>query len=165
MNPLKNYGPALVIAGAFIVSAWMMMPGPQTTLKVDPIVFVGEPVADVEPENEIERRLFRRVDQRVEAKAGGLVASALNNVLDEAEKQMPSMMMGAEPRPQGIFSVLGSKLVALIVKIAKWVVEIVVGAAILALAYKFWPWLVGGFIACVTLVATPAGWAAGKATK
>ena len=92
-----------------------------------------------------------------------MVVHSIANVLDEAEQEFNRPMMSSNAgKPQGIFSVLGLKLVDLIKRVAKWVVEAVVAAAIIALAIKFWPWLVGGFMAAVTLVATPAGWAAGR---
>lgn len=65
----------------------------------------------------------------------------------------------------GVGLLLGSAITGFIVKAIKAIVMSVVAAAIIALAVKFWPILVPAFMIVVSIIAWPAGWAAGKLGK
>lgn len=124
------------------------------------------PVPPPEPQNEEERRLFERIRAWVETRAEQRAEEKVNEVLLEVSDELDRAagLEGPQPFQGPLAAAIAAKIVALVKKVAEWVVMGVVGAAILALAYQLWPWLVAGFIAAVSLVAWPAGWAAGKLT-
>lgn len=106
------------------------------------------------PENDLERRLFPRLEswldaraKRIEDRAQACAENRVNDALDEVTANLDAAILGADPElMQGAF---GALFVAKLLTFVKAAVRLVILGTLGGLIYLYWPWIAG---ACALLI-------------
>ena len=108
----------------------------------------------------VERVSDDRATRRLEAFSAEL-ADRLDTMREDG-----TLVVGDDQTPVQFIgtSFLAGAIFAVVKKVVIWIVKAILVAAIIGLFWSYWPVIVSVFVGAVTLVAAPAGWAAGKLT-
>lgn len=121
------------------------------------------------PLEESDSKLFQRLRLHIEKAADERAkrhveafSAELGDKLDKMNEDGTLIVSDGEPSQFIGTSFLVGAIFTVVKKIVIYVVKLILVAAIVGLLWMYWPWLVGGFVAGVTVVCWPIAFSAAK---